>query len=529
MKRRHFLQGALALPWLAACSRSDRTLRGTVVGANFRLGHQLRQSHSLSAGRSRKVKILIAGGGIAGLTAAWRLRHAGVEEFALLELETEVGGNSRAVSYPESMAPWAAHYLPVPTKESTVVRRLLREMDLLRGINEFEQGWLCHANEERLFLCGHWEEGLFPRAGADSSDFRQLREFEEHILWWQKWRDGKGRKAFAIPMALSSQDPQVLALDSISMAEYMQRKQWNSSRLRWYVEYGCRDDYGCSLEHTSAWAGLHYFASRDGGGFYPKDIQFVWPEGNNRLVQYLLQPLGERVHTGCLVTQIRPDGGGYQVQSLSQSGKLDNWQADRIIFALPTFLRSYLLKDKIRSGFTYAPWTVCNLLLEKLPESVAARGTELSWDNVLYDSPGLGYVVATHQTQSHVQGPSVWTYYRPWSEMEPTLARQQMLQAGWGEVCDLVFRELAVAHPDLRDYCRQLDVMQLGHAMVRPLPGFVWSEERRMATHANKGLYFAHSDLSGFSIFEEASYHGVRAAQELLADLGINGPDFLLE
>ncbi|MFN8612009.1 MAG: FAD-dependent oxidoreductase [Vulcanimicrobiota bacterium] len=522
MKRRLFLQGALALPWLASCGSRPPGLSGSIVGANFSLGHRLRGAQLPSHPPTRKVDVLIAGGGIAGLTAAWRLRQAGLEDFALLELENDLGGNSRAARYPASPAPWAAHYLPVPTQESKVVRRLLREMGLLTGDNQFEEGQLCHANEERIFVLGRWEEGLFPKAGASSDDFRQLREFEQHILRWQKWRDRQGRKAFAIPMAMSS--PELRHLDSFSMDEYMRRQKWDSPRLRWYVEYGCRDDYGCSLQNTSAWAGLHYFASRDGGGFEPKDLQFVWPEGNHRLVQHLQRELGQRVHTGQLVTKISRQGDGFQVQTLEQT-----WQARRVIYALPTFLRPYLLNEPARPHFSYAPWTVCNLVLDQLPPSTAAEGAGLSWDNVLHDSPGLGYVVATHQTQSHLQGPSVWTYYRPWAEVEPAAARQRMLESDWKDICTLVFHELAPVHPDLSQVCRQLDVMHLGHAMVRPLPGFVWSQERQEAARAQPGLYFAHSDLSGFSIFEEASYHGVRAAQELLADVGKAGPDFLRE
>src|SRR5262249_51358958 len=29
-----------------------------------------------------------------------------------------------------------------------------------------------------------------------------------------------------------------------------------------YIEYACRDDYGALAAQTSAWAGIHYFASR---------------------------------------------------------------------------------------------------------------------------------------------------------------------------------------------------------------------------------------------------------------------------
>ena len=60
-----------------------------------------------------------------------------------------------------------------------------------------------------------------------------------------------------------------------------------------------------------------------------------------------------------------------------------------------------------------------------------------------------------------------------------------------------------------------------------PTVGFLWGAERQQACQSQGGVYFAHSDLSGISIFEEASYQGVRAAQELLRDQGRLKEDFL--
>ena len=58
--------------------------------------------------------------------------------------------------------------------------------------------------------------------------------------------------------------------------------------------------------------------------------------------------------------------------------------------------------------------------------------------------------------------------------------------------------------------------MRMGHAMARPVPGFLGSEERRRLAESPGNLLFANSDLSGFSIFEEAQYRGVNAAERAL-------------
>jgi hypothetical protein len=60
----------------------------------------------------------------------------------------------------------------------------------------------------------------------------------------------------------------------------------------------------------------------------------------------------------------------------------------------------------------------------------------------------------------------------------------------------------------------------MGHAMVRPAPGAISSTERAHIAAQQKSpdarLAFANSDLSGISIFEEAQYHGVTAAESIL-------------
>jgi hypothetical protein len=63
------------------------------------------------------------------------------------------------------------------------------------------------------------------------------------------------------------------------------------------------------------------------------------------------------------------------------------------------------------------------------------------------------------------------------------------------------------------------DILRLGHAMARPVPGFLESDECQRPTAASGNLLFANSDVSGFSIFEEAQYRGVQAADRALHSL----------
>ncbi len=514
MNRRQFLQGSLTLAGLSlvGCpSRRAPAPEGAVVGASWQRGHRLREASEPKTGQRLRTDVAILGGGVAGLSAAWRLRRAGLEEFLLLELESDLGGNSRAATYPASRAPWGAHYLPVPTPDSRAVIELLKELEVMNEAGQCREEYLCHEPQERLYLHGRWQDGLFPNLGATRRDLQELQEFQSEIERLRLLRDRRGRPAFALPAPLSS--PDWLEFDGLSMQAFIEQKGWTSRRLRWWLEYACRDDFGCSLENTSAWAGLHYHAARPA-----EDQLLVWPEGNAWLTDRLAAPLQERARTDCLVRSVRTDGQRVITRVEHPEGAFEV-ESRRAVFCLPTFLRRFVLEGAAPEPFTYAPWAVANLVLQRGDEGAC-------WDNVLYDSPSLGYVVATHQSLTTRPGPTVWTWYRPLTG-DPMKEREGMLARPWESWRQEIVSELSRPHPDLVERLSRLDVMLLGHAMVRPVPGLRGSGALETVSRPRKGVHFAHSDLSGFSLFEEANYHGVRAAEEVLAALGVRSPSLL--
>jgi hypothetical protein len=49
----------------------------------------------------------------------------------------------------------------------------------------------------------------------------------------------------------------------------------------------------------------------------------------------------------------------------------------------------------------------------------------------------------------------------------------------------------------------------------------MWSGARAAGQQPFRGIHFAHTDLSGIAIFEEAFHHGIRAAEEVLKEFRI--------
>jgi glycine/D-amino acid oxidase-like deaminating enzyme len=532
--RREILAAFLGAPLALAACRSSASVEmpaGEIVGASDVLGHRLRDGLKIevSPDKWESKSVVIVGGGVAGLSAAWRFLKAGFNDFVLIELEPAPGGTARSGTSQLVSYPWGAHYVPAPTKDNPALVELIDEMGMLEGFDKdgepvVGEQFLCRDPEERVFYKGRWYEGLYLHAGASAEDERQLEAFNQEVRRWISWKDAKGRRAFTIPVAACSDDAEVTALDRISMAEWMKGRGFTSPRLRWLIDYACRDDYGLTMEQASAWAGLFYFSSRVTKPGDESQPLMTWPEGNGHLVNYLYDKARAKVRLGHAVAELIPieenNRHGVDVVLVdSNAQNASGIHAQKVIFAAPHFLSRYLIRDYRENApphvaeFQYGAWMVANLFLRDRPQQ--GRGFPLAWDNVLYESPSLGYVVATHQ-RGIDRGPTVFTYYYPLCDADPRAARNRLLGTDWRGWADVALTDLGRAHVEIRALTERLDVMRWGHAMIRPRPGFIWGGARAEAQKPYRSIHFAHTDLSGVALFEEAFDHGLRAADEVL-------------
>lgn len=519
MRRRDVLGAFLGASFAAAaCKRKapSPSLVGSLGAPNFERGHRIRDAQFPADLPIERVRVAIVGGGPSGMSAGWRLTRAGFRDFVVLELEDEAGGTSRGGASSVTRYPLGAHYVPVPSPEARALLALLDELGIVEGHEDdgtpiIAEQVLCRAPEERLFYRGTWYEGLYLHAGATPRDLAQFRAFKKELAYWNKWRDAAGRKAFVIPVSRASNDAEVLALDAMSMDAWMKSKGLDSPRLRWLVDYGCRDDYALSITDASAWAGLFYFVARMGNDDHSAELM-TWPDGNGHLARHLSGVVGDRLRTG--ETAVKIDAAGIVV--LDRAGVARRIVADQIIVATPRFVTRRLmsLPDE-GAAFDYGAWVVANLHLRDRPTSY---GVPFAWDNVLYESPSLGYVVATHQT-GRDHGPSVWTWYYAITD-EGKTTREKLLETTHHEWADVAYSDLSRAHQDLDRCIHRIDVFRWGHAMTRPRVGQRAALAKSTPARARGNVHFAHTDLSGVALFEEAHDHGVRAAEEVLAALG---------
>ena len=509
---------------VAGCTGPEPTPPPTAwVGARHDRGHRLRSAGPLPAPAvQRRAAVLIVGAGIAGLAAARTFAQRGIDDVQLLELDDSPGGNSRGHVLGGMACPLGAHYLPLPAPQSREVSDLLHALGLLRnelGRTVADERHLCHSPQERLFIDGAWAESLLPPADAGSATAQQYKHFAQAVQALQG--PAGGARRFALPAHRAAPHATVAALDRVTFAAWLATQGLSDERLLWYLDYCCRDDYGAGIHTVSAWGGIHYFASRH--GFHAPDDEtaereavFTWPEGNAWLAQRIAEPLRTRLHTGRTVLRVNESRHDIQVLAWDEAaGQAEQWTAQQVVLAVPLFVAARMVQNPppalteaaaLLPSAQQAPWLVANLQLDA--PLLDRPGAPPSWDNVVYGSRGLGYVDAMHQSLRAHAGPTVLTAYHALlpSERAALLADDP---APWRK---RVLQDLAAVHPDIHLRVQHIALMRWGHAMAVPRPG-VQRHPALVALRAQRGrLRFAHSDLAGCSLFEEAYTAGCEAA-----------------
>lgn len=537
--RRQFLFSAASLGAATTTSwylhhQLNRLPSVTVNRLGLPLGHALRdKTIPLHPSQTYDCNTLIVGGGAAALNAAWWLHKHGQRDFLLLD-GMERNGNAAAYTFSGSLnAPTGAHYLPQPSSESVFVRELLLDLGLLhineRGGVVYSESDLVHAPDERLFRKGIWQDGLM----VDDVEGQRFLQLIQRI---QHQRGSDGKKMFAMPIVESSYDKTWRQLDTQTFAQWLAAQGYTSPDLLAYLDYCCRDDYGQGIAQVSAFAGLHYFAARGN----ENAAVLTWSDGLNHLVEKMRQYIGLRERKGlpesgalrfrqpenwsatALQIEEQHDNVVVWVRD-NHSGEVAQIRAKQVICATPLFVTQRIVKNfhqYVPDGFKLpesAPWLVGNFVLHRFPKE--APNTELAWDNVVQGSRHLGYVVATHQ-HIHVAKPehTIFTAYTALNHDVPQNIRRWLLDATDEALLHYVAEDLLTVYgSSFWRHVVHVDISVRAHAMAVPKVGYLSDDTLAALRRHTSRLLFAHSDLSGYSVFEEAAYWGVQAAKKVLA------------
>ena len=525
--RRFFLKGIaaslLVIPFLQSCQEKVITLLIRLSGTNHILGHRLRVKNFPKPSSQIHIPYLIVGGGISGLSAARQFSKKGINDFLLIELENHLGGNSSNGENKYSKFPLGAHYLPLPNKQDAALLQFLEEEQIIigydsKGFPKFDEEQLTFAPDERLFYKNNWQEGLVPKTGNSLEEDIQFKKF---FLKMDAFRAGKGADGkyfFDIPLSLSSSEATIRAFDAITMQQWFEEEGFNSKPLFDYIDYCCRDDFGLGISYVSAWAGIHYFAARKQDSTQDnKDNVLTWPEGNARLAHHLQKYAENKTLKNHLVYGVKSIDGKVVATVFDAEKKLTTEIiADKVIMATPQFVNQYIIKNRtmLTHNFHYAPWLLATLVVSDLADN---GSYPLCWDNVMYGAKGLGYIYDQHQSLQQVQPKKVITYYYSFSSSDVKKSRKDLYYKKSAHWKQLVFDDLKMAHPNIESVTEEINIHLLGHGMISPVPGFIFGTAKKEASQNIDGkIFFAHSDLSGISIFEEAFHQGINVVNQIV-------------
>ena len=541
---RRALLGATATAAAAACAPPPAPLTSSFVGQDPAVAHRLRDASFPTAPVSKDIstRIAIVGGGVAGLAAAWRLRRAGLAEVHLVELEPEIGGTARGGLLPRSPHPLGAHYLPSPHPDCRALELLLADLGILLGRDphgraEYTPSAVVAAPTERHQIGLLWDEGLYPARDETPDEAAQWTRWRDHLRALDGRRGADGRRLFTLPIARSSAE--LRHLDRVPFSRHLDDLGLTSPRLRWAVDYACRDDYGCTAAQLSAFAGLHHYLARGLEDTHDRHT-LTWPEGNARLIRGMAEraALADNLLTATAVTAIDPDSGTLTLHSVD-TGATSRLHAAQILWAAPRFVLPRVLppgRDPLPPGaLTYAPWLVASVELRTRPRGV---GAPLAWDNVPVVPSGtgpipeasLGYVLATHNEPDTRRPGAVITYYEPLPGDDPATLSAQRTRLLTGDLDHWtahVRTALTAMHPGIDNEIAHMAISRWGHAMIRPVPGLLFGGPLDLARAPIGRVRPCAADTAGLPLFEEAFYSGILAAEAALTELGLLDPSIV--
>ena len=306
--------------------RRDVLAGGAGIAAAAMLSGPLARAIAASAPR-----VAVVGGGLAGLTCAYRLGQAGIRA-DIYEASDRLGGRcwSRRGDFVEGQI--AEHGGELIDQGHTEIRQLAQELGL--KLDNLLSG---EANGTEPFYYFDGEPYSFDEATDDLKG-----------IWQQLHKDVS---AASYPTLYTQSTQRGRELDAMSIADWideyvpggMSSKLGQLLDVAYNIEYGAETDVQSSLN-------MLYLLAYSGQGqlriFGPSNEKYHVRGGNDQIPARLAAALQGQIHTGAELTAIRRNADGTYRLSLG-TGPVT---ADRVVLALPfSILRDV---DYSKAGFS---------------------------------------------------------------------------------------------------------------------------------------------------------------------------------
>ncbi len=451
-----------------------------------RICHQVRDGKVFARPPvSSRHDIVIVGGGVSGLTAAYLLRH---RDIFLLEKEPHWGGNAYLMEFQGNAYATGSAFIE---KGESAAYPFAKEIGLDPLPINCRDGSIIKGE----WVPETWGNGLdklpYPASVRDA-----FKKFRKEML--------------AINL-----EKRTTELHNARFSDFM--KDYPEEVKLWWDTFG-PSNWGAVSEDTSAYVAIDNLQSI--AGEQVPDY-CTWPGGlgaiSKKLVDILQPKFAEHMQSGATTVAVVPDGREVQVTYM-QGGELKTAAAKAVIMATPKFITQRIVQglpekqSDAMQQIRYIPYCVVNLIFDK---PVFGKGYD-TWcpGNTFTDFIVADWVIRNQQ--GYRPKYNILSFYTPMREEE---RRSLLDDSGARKVAGSVLGDFQKLFPGSNVDPVEVHIYRRGHPLYMSTPG-LYTQVQPLARYPMDRIFFANTDSEGpESTTDKAIAAAQRAVKEAEARL----------